>query len=95
MVEKGEFEMRGDVMKNCLTCRWVGCKNYGRNLSSCEKYIISLEEERRLLIEEKARTDIKTNDTEYNRGLKAIRDFGYRNVSTQSEVKYWCMCNNL
>lgn len=82
-------------MKSCMTCRWVGCRNYGRNLDSCEKYIMSLEEERRLLIEERARKDSRSKDAMYNKGLKAIRDFGYSLVSSDQAVKYYCMCNNL
>ena len=46
-------------------------------------------------IEELAEKDNKTNDTEYNKGLKAIKDFGYQSVSTLPEIKYWCMCNNV
>lgn len=52
-------------------------------------------EQKELLIEEIARKDNKTNDTEYNKGLKAIRNFGYQSVSTLPEVKYYCMCNNV
>ena len=33
-------------MKNCLTCRWASCSNYGKNRPICTKYIPSLEEER-------------------------------------------------
>lgn len=35
-------------MKNCETCRWSGCKNYGKKANSCSKYIMSLEEENKL-----------------------------------------------
>ena len=36
----------GNIMiKNCKTCRWAGCKHYGKNMGSCENYIPSLEEE--------------------------------------------------
>lgn len=82
-------------MKNCSTCRWASCGNYGRNLASCEKYIISLEEERNILIEEQVRGDFETQDTTYNKGLNLIKEYGYRFVSSKPEVKYWCMCNNL
>lgn len=43
-------------MKSCETCRWVGCRNYGKKLSSCEKYIMSLEEEN---IMEKSKKQMK------------------------------------
>lgn len=34
-------------MQNCKTCRWVGCKNYGKEMSACNMYIMSIEEEKR------------------------------------------------
>lgn len=40
-------------MKSCETCRWAGCSNYGKKLSSCEKYIMSLEEAKRIEINKK------------------------------------------
>lgn len=36
------------MIKNCKTCRWAGCRNYGKELSACENYIISLEEQKRI-----------------------------------------------
>ena len=48
-------------MKNCKTCRWVGCRNYGKDSSSCEKYIMSLEEERQLKKQLKSQ-NIKNTD---------------------------------
>lgn len=56
---------------------------------------MSLEEERKIMIMERARNDHMSNDTKYNKGLKAIRDLGYEHVCGIPEVKYWCMCNNL
>lgn len=35
-------------MKNCETCRWVGCRNYGKKLGACNMYIMSIEEEKRV-----------------------------------------------
>ena len=35
------------MIKNCKTCRGAGFKNYGKNMVSCERYIPSLEEEKR------------------------------------------------
>ena len=35
-------------MKNCKTCRWVGCRNYGKEMCSCNMYIMSIEEEKRI-----------------------------------------------
>ena len=35
-------------IKYCATCRWCGCRNYGKELSACENYIISLEEQKRI-----------------------------------------------
>ena len=84
------------VVKGCTTCRWVGCRSYGReNSICCDKYIMSLEEERKIMIMERARNDHMSNDTKYNKGLKAIRDLGYGHVRGIPEVEYWCMCNNL
>ena len=39
-------------MKSCATCRWAGCRNYGKDLEPCINYITSLEEERLIRIEE-------------------------------------------
>lgn len=52
-------------------------------------------EERVSYINERAQKDYLSNDVEYNKGLKAIRDFGYQYVSGNKAVEYWCMCNNL
>lgn len=35
-------------MKNCKTCRWVGCRNYGKEICACNMYIMSIEEEKRI-----------------------------------------------
>lgn len=35
-------------MQNCKTCRWVGCRNYGKEKGSCNMYIMSIEEEKRI-----------------------------------------------
>lgn len=45
------------------------------------------------LINNVAAQDHMTNDSNYNDGLKLIRKFGYGQVSTREEVKYWRMCN--
>ena len=34
-----------------------------------------------------------TNDELYNSGLRLIREMGYRHVSGEPAVKYYCMCN--
>ena len=52
-------------------------------------------EEKVTYVNERARKDYLSNDAEYNRGLKTIRDFGYQNVIGNGDVEYWCMCNNL
>lgn len=84
------------MVKDCTTCRWVGCRSYGReNAMGCDKYIMSLEEERKIAIMKKARDDSSTRDPKYNRGLRAIRNFGYEQVKDDPDVKYWCMCNSL
>ena len=35
-------------MKSCETCRWVGCRNYGKEFGICNMYIMSIEEEKRI-----------------------------------------------
>ena len=25
--------------KSCKNCKWVGCRNYGKDMPACEKYI--------------------------------------------------------
>lgn len=35
-------------VKSCRTCRWAGCRHYGKNADACSNYIMSLEEEKRL-----------------------------------------------
>lgn len=32
-------------------------------------------------------------DEQYNSGLRLIREMGYRHVSGEPAVKYYCMCN--
>ena len=46
-------------------------------------------------IEHRARTEKKTADAEYNRGMKLIRERGYEAVKGEDAVKYWCWCNGL
>lgn len=46
-----------------------------------------------LIINELARKDKFTNDKQYNSGLRLIREMGYRYVSGEPDVKYYCMCN--
>lgn len=81
--------------KTCATCRWCGCRNYGREVPACDKYIMSLEEKRRISIESCAKSDLKTSDREYNKGLDLILKHGYNRVWYMEEVRYYCMCNNL
>jgi predicted metal-binding protein len=38
------------IIKSCKTCRWAGCRNYGKERNACENYIISLEEEKKLSV---------------------------------------------
>lgn len=45
------------------------------------------------IINELARKDNFTNDERYNSGLRLIREIGYRHVSGEPTVKYYCMCN--
>lgn len=45
------------------------------------------------IINELARKDNYTNDKQYNSGLKLIKEMGYRYVSGEPDVKYYCMCN--
>ena len=45
------------------------------------------------IINELARKDNFTNDKQYNSGLRLIREMGYHHVSRESDVKYYCMCN--
>lgn len=46
-----------------------------------------------LIINEIANKDHFTNDKQYNSGLKLIREMGYYYVSSDTDVKYYCMCN--
>lgn len=46
-------------------------------------------------IDEYARKDFKTNDKEYNTGLKLIKEYGYSLMAGIKEVEYYCMCNNV
>ncbi len=36
-------------MKDCMTCRWTSCRNYGKSIAPCKKYIMSLEEEKKTI----------------------------------------------
>lgn len=45
------------------------------------------------IINELARKDNFTNDKQYNSGLRLIREMGYRHVSGEPDIKYYCMCN--
>lgn len=45
------------------------------------------------IINELARKDNFTNDKQYNSGLRLIKEMGYRHVSGEPDVKYYCMCN--
>ena len=83
------------MMKSCATCRWAGCRNYGKDLDPCMNYITSLEEERRIKIEQFACKDMRARDSDYNTGLRRIRKIGYNECKGEREVKYYCLCNNL
>lgn len=83
------------MMKSCATCRCAGCRNYGKDLDPCMNYITSLEEERRIKIEQFACKDIRARDSDYNTGLRRIRKVGYNECKGEREVKYYCLCNNL
>jgi hypothetical protein len=82
-------------VKSCATCRCAGCRNYGKDLDSCMNYITSLEEERRIKIEQFACKDMRARDSDYNTGLRRIRKIGYNECKGEREVKYYCLCNNL
>ena len=47
------------------------------------------------MIMKRDREDSLSKDTQYNNGLKAIRNFGYEHVIGNPDVEYWCKCNNL
>jgi predicted metal-binding protein len=51
------------LVKSCKTCRWVGCRNYGRELNACVNYIMSLEEEKKI---EKEKLELSRRRTEIN-----------------------------
>lgn len=35
------------MQQGCNTCRWVACRNYGKELDPCMCYIKSLEQEKK------------------------------------------------
>lgn len=74
-------------MKPCATCRWTSCRNYGKDLGPFMNYITSLEEERRIKIEQFAAKDMCTRDNNYNIGLRRIRKVGYNECKGEREVK--------
>lgn len=43
-------------MKNCKTCRWCSCREYGKDFGYCEKYIPDLKEEKRIEDEQEKRS---------------------------------------
>ena len=47
------------------------------------------------IIDNLAKRDSMTKDKQYNDGLRLIRKYGYRFVSAEDAVKYYCMCNAL
>ena len=55
----------------------------------------NMENERILEINRMASKDHKSNDSQYNRGLSAVKTFGYEHVMGNPDVEYWCKCNNL
>lgn len=54
-----------------------------------------IENDRIMQINRVASKDGKTKDPQYNRGLSAIKNFGYEHVVGNPDVEYWCECNNL
>ena len=43
-----------------------------------------------------AQNDNYTNDKEYNKGLKLVREsIGFSVLYVTEEVKYWMLCNNI
>ena len=47
------------IVKDCTTCRWAGCRSYGKeNGLGCEKYIMSLEEKRKIMIMKRASNNL-------------------------------------
>lgn len=50
-------------------------------------------EERIREIEERARTEKKTADYDYNEGARDIRKYGYKKAANTLDVIYWCKCN--
>ena len=82
-------------MRNCSTCIWTACPKFGRTTFVCGNYKPSLEEQKRIRIEEFAKSDHLTNDSQYNKGLDLIRRCGYRFVCTDPNVKYYVQVNNL
>ena len=51
----------------------MSCRNYGKDLDPCMNYITSLEEERRIRIEEFASKDMKSCDADYNKGEREVK----------------------
>lgn len=54
-----------------------------------------IENERIIQINKVASQDCRSNDPEYNRGLRAVQKFGYEHVMENPDVEYWCKCNSL
>ena len=46
-------------------------------------------------IEEFARNDHRTNDTQYNNGLRKVKQYGLTGFLFDKDVQYWLMCNNI
>ena len=82
-------------MKSCRTCIWTSCPKYGRTAFMCMNYAPSLEEQKRIRVENFAKSDHPTNDAAYNDGLDLIRRYGYEFVCTNQNVRYYIQCNNL
>ena len=57
--------------------------------------IQEVKNERIVQINRAASKDHKSNDPQYNRGLRTIKNFGYEHVMGNPDVEYWCKCNNL
>ncbi len=46
-----------------------------------------------MTVDDIAKQDHPTKDAAYNRGLRAIRKYGYAMCFTDPDVEYYAMCN--
>jgi hypothetical protein len=47
------------------------------------------------MIDEIAKKMSKTNDSEYNKGLMLVKQYGYEAVKNEKAVQYWRACANV